>query len=275
MVCHGQVEHVPHFHDGLFRLFEPGKIKGYIMAIQIFLDESGHISDSKLVVVGAVAAIPGAWEALADEWCKKLRSEGIIYLSMKEAMNFRGQFSDWKDRVKDRDELLRVVAGFANRFVSIATAMYVSAEAFHAASSSQKRGLWNNPLYPGVEGCIKHVMARTDPGEPIQICCDSSEEYAIDCLKIYHRMRRFNADFKRRCGNIAFGEDEFFVGLQLADMYAYCVREQASVQDASVPLIDELMLILSPRGHHEDEYSYEIGKGIGQGIIKLRQRINR
>jgi len=261
----------PLFHDGLFRFSHSDEVRGYIVAIQVFLDESGKIGDSKHIVCAAVAAKPAAWETLADKWCRRL-PRGIRSISMKEAVGFRGQFKDWKTRAKERDELLNDLARFAHNDVEIATASCISAADFRATSPAQRGRLKDDPLYAEVEGCIKLVMARTHPGELLQVCFDSSEEYAVQCIRIYHKLRFTNEEFKQRCGNIAFGEDEYFIGLQLADMYAYCVRAQLDADGQPVPLVDDLMATMAPSGFHEDEYGYPAGYGLGHGKLTMRTR---
>lgn len=260
------------FHGRLPRLFYPSEVKGYIVAIQIFMDESGKNADSKHVVGAAVAAREAAWETLGNKWTKRLRGTGIASVSMKEAVWFRGQFEGWRDRSKERDDLLFDLARYAHGDVEIATAMYIATDKFRATSAAQRSRLKDNPLYGEIEGCIKHVMARIGPGELLQLCLDSSEEYAVQCIKIYHELRLRNPEFKRRCGNITFGEDEWFIGLQFADMYAYCTRAQLDADGQPVPLVDDLMAIIAPDGYHEDEYGYPSGCGIGHGSLTLRSR---
>jgi hypothetical protein len=83
-----------------------------------------------------------------------------------------------------------------------------------------------NPVYCGFEGCVRAAVDSIPRNEPhsLQIACDLAEEYSVQILKLFQKLRNRDAEVKRRCHALVFGDDRYIPILQLADMYAYICR---------------------------------------------------
>lgn len=189
------------------------------------------------------------------------------FISMKDAINCKGNCTKWKDRTADRDTLLRDLAAIIKMLVPVAVGTATSTNEFKAQNSKAKTAFLKNPIYACIEGCIRTALTAI-PKEQVQLCLDNSEEYALECLRIYHKLRKHDPEFKRRCTLIAFGEDEKLPGLQVADMIAYCERSRLS-PNTSPPIVGELLRLLSPTEPKIGSLSYSGGRSIGEGFFAL------
>lgn len=239
--------------------------KGYILGIQLYVDESGKLADSTYLAVGAVAAQHAEWQVLSDRWFARLEKSNLKCISMKDAINFTGNFLGWQDRVEERDTLLKDLATIARSLVSIIAGTATSTEEFRQQRPQKRSALMNDPVYACIEGCIRTIV-ETSSKEPIQLCIDNSEEYAVKCLQLYHKLRKHYPAFRQRCDLIAFGEDERLPGLQVADMIAYCERSRLF---APVYIIDEILRILSPTAPRQGSLSYSEGRNVAEGELKV------
>jgi len=97
-------------------------------AFQVYCDESGELHDKKCVSFAA-AVFPQDEVAVFNRKWKSLLGE-VRCISMKEAMNFEGEFRGWKGREHDRDGLLESLATLAQERVMYHTNSTVDAATF-------------------------------------------------------------------------------------------------------------------------------------------------
>jgi hypothetical protein len=235
--------------------------------LEMYLDESGKINDRPHIAVGAAMGYVANFGALDQEWRARLEASRIGHLSMKDAIRCEGEFAGWSDRSEERDALLRDLAGIVKRLSIVLIGTAASTAEFHGRPERQKDGLFNNAMYGCIEGCIKAGL-RAIPREPLQLCIDNSEEYAVKCIKVYHKLQSNHPEFRRRCHLIAFGEDERFPGLQIADMVAYCERARLS-PELTFPIVTEILSILSPTDPRNGTLTYAEPNGIAKGKLRL------
>ncbi len=193
--------------------------------ILLALDESGKLDNTEDVVFGGCMFEKSESHRFGEKWLGRLDAEGIESLHMKDAMRLGNEFAGW-DETK-RDTLLRVLAALAAqcRPVPMLVAAPMSTKEFRALPQADQKRL-KNPVYCGFEGCVRTAVDTIPRNEPhsLQIACDLSEEYSVQVLKLFHKLRSRNAEVKRRCHAVIFGDDRYIPILQLADMYAYVCR---------------------------------------------------
>jgi len=70
----------------------------------IFLDESGHFSESDFVCLAGYVASDSNWDGLCKEWKELLGKHGIPAVHMREIMSPKGKSpaASWKDEDKVR-----------------------------------------------------------------------------------------------------------------------------------------------------------------------------
>jgi hypothetical protein len=235
-----------------------------VMALQAFFDESGKLADTQNFAFAGCVASQHQWAVIGEEWTKALNAAGrggIKSVSMKDALSLRGDFAGWNDGA--RDEFLTSLVERVRPYVEMFVASSMTKSQFDALSQSARKACGNDPAYAGFSGCIKQVLGQTNENELLQICCDNSEEYSVKCLRLYQRMRVRDAEVKKRCVSLAFGEDEMFVGLQLADVHAYCVRRP----DSGLPIVAKLRSIIEPQGYKEVIFEHRTGEELADGTI--------
>ena len=208
----------------------------------------------------------------SNRWSKILEPHGILSISMKDAMGFRGSFAGWQNRPEDRDRILCELVKAAVDNIEFFVAFTMTTDEF-ASLGAEERERFGDPIYCGFAACMKQLLKRSSKFEPIQICCDNSETHSKKFLSLYHDLRRDNPEFKRRCGNITFGEDESFTGLQLADIHVYCVRHTQWNASKIDPLVAKLMAIIEPQGYVEDIFVPHPKRGLASGIVESGGRI--
>ena len=117
--------------------------------------------------------------------------------------------------------------------------------------------------YCAFEGCIRSILEGTK--QPFMLYCDDATKYSNTVLNLYHDLKVTNPDFRKRCGAIAFAEDEMFAPVQAADMFAYCYRSHLSNEKR--PIVEKIYDILTKR--HEDDRLIEYSETakLGTGIL--------
>jgi hypothetical protein len=218
-----------------------------MVIVKACFDESGKLADKDYVVFAGSVATASEWEVLSERWLALLKENGIAYLSMKEAFNFRGEFKGWRPRATERDRLLVKLAETAQPFIGFHLSSPMSTKQFSALSAKEKAKLVNHQ-YLGFETGIRATAQKANsPEMKIQVYCDSSDEYSRQCLDLYIKLRSKNQDLRERCIAITFAEDRYFPPLQLADMLSYCVRHTQEGSNPE-PVILSILRIFKQRG---------------------------
>jgi hypothetical protein len=231
-------------------------------------DESGKLSDTQFVVFGGSVATPASWEVICEKWNETIKPKGIPCLSMKEAMHFHGPFATWAGRHKERDALLLRLAEMAQPLIAFHISTPMASAHFRSLPNAIRRSL-KNPQYCGFEGCMRSVInAVKNPNMRVSLCCDSTDEFSVECLKLYLEIRRREPVLKAKCVSIIFAEDEHYPPLQLADMVAYCIRQDYTRQTVQPePIIDALLAIFRRDGSIPSSFGYDVDAKLGLGTL--------
>jgi len=239
-------------------------------------DESGKWVDSAGVFVfGGIVIFQNSLKLLADEWVKRLGVDGLPHTSMKEAMYFEGPYKALKDDSGKRDAILRDLANLiaAAPSLRVATPMErTTLDAFKALPRSDRKKLGDDPYYAGFESCIVGAL-QSRPDILLHIVCDLAEQYSEKCVAAFHKMRRMQPTIKARCLAIAFADDETHVGLQAADMIAYCARAEVLAKSGKMelaPVVREVIEIFNGQDQSSHAVVYRTeGKGLGDGEFEI------
>jgi len=240
------------------------------LLIQGSFDESGKLNDSEIVAFGGCVGTSAQMSALLPVWSTLLEGAKLDHTSMKEAMHFRGTYEKWKDRIADRDSLLRALARLVidSKLMIVATPM--TSSDFKALPPAQQKKFGGDLQYCGFEACVS-VMLHALPGASLHILCDLSEEYSEKCVRLFHKLRNKDALAKKSCYALTFADDERLPGLQAADMIAYCARaEHLRASKQPEPIIDELISILGLSADQiSASFSYRTDEdGLGHGFLE-------
>jgi uncharacterized protein DUF3800 len=275
VVCHGQTnvgELILSGHRALSRLWEVsrGEDINTMPLAMACCDESGKLHDSKFVAFAGCIAFDQHWAVFEVKWRERITKENIAYVSMKDAIHFRNEFSGWKERTEERDQLLKDLATIGMDLIGFWIPMVIDTDRFKAMPE-QKRKRLKNPQYMGFEGCVKAII-KGSPRQDVflNLYCDLSEEYAETCLKLFQRMRFKEPELKQRCVAITFADDTKLGPLQLADMMAYCARaDHLRHVDKPDSIVEELLAIFR-REKTTEGYTLVYGSedALGNGTIE-------
>jgi hypothetical protein len=189
---------------------------------------------------------------------------------MKDAIHFHGPFVNWKRDVQRRDALLFDLAELLSKAPIMRVASPMTTADFKALPDTQRKKLGNNIAYCGFEACIQGMLNQ-GPNLALHIACDLSEEYAKQCLTLFNKIRVRNEDIKSRCFAITFADDKQHLGLQVADMVAYCARAETLAPTTAPELIIERIIELfrSQRTEVGTLLYRADGPGLGYGELEM------
>lgn len=238
-----------------------------MVIVKACYDESGKPNDQDYVVFAGCVATDSQWGVISEQWKAILAENEIRYLTMKEAFGFTGEFKHWRQRKKERDRLLLKLASMAHPLIAFYVASPIKSKEFTDLTDKQRAKL-KHIQYCGFEACVRQTIEGIKNREMrVHIYCDSSEEYARECLELYIKLRRTNQEMRDKCIAITFAEDEHFPPLQMADMIAYCVRHGKS--DRAEPIITQILGIFQKDGIGTSGLVYkEGGGGLGHGLLE-------
>ena len=103
-----------------------------------------------------------------------------------------------------------------------------------------------------------------------QLICDLSEEYAKECLRLFTRLRSQTV-YRQFFPALTFADDEEYSPLQVADMLAYCRREEKIKRGAANcdVIVRRLLEIFGSGGPPESgAIEYPRGSGLGEGKLE-------
>lgn len=238
-------------------MVRPKRRAELVATVVAAFDESGKLADTQYVVFAGSVATYEEWDVVSGKWKNLLANAQVDYLSMKEAMHSHGQFEGWKEKEKDRDDLLIALAEMFHSLIKYHVATPIESSQFRKLPPAVKK-LLKNPQYCGFESCMRQVAGSLPDDYVVSLMCDCSEEYAVECLKMYLRLRAGDQQFKSRCVSISFCEDENSPALQAADMLAYSLRADYSRETSDPPkVVNELLRIFRSDGEIRRRVTYE------------------
>jgi hypothetical protein len=233
-----------------------------------FFDESGKLSSSEIVVFGGFVALGNSLMEFGPKWTNRLQQDGLSYISMKEAVNWRGPFESWSNLPERRDRLLADLASLVCAAPLMRMASYMTTAKFKALPEPDRK-IYGDPQYCCFEACILGCLqGRSDFS--LNITCDLSEEYSEKCVKLFHKLRARNPVIRARCPGISFLDDRSFMALQVADMIAYCARaERLPDRSRELPVVSRLIELFASQDRQYGELNYRVGSmGLGYGEIE-------
>ena len=130
------------------------------MKLLTYLDEAGHSSNTRTVVVAGFAGTERQWNGFDHEWRDTLARAGVSVFHMKELENRRGEFSGWDEHQQKRPFLDEVVSIILNRDL-IAVGAAVSVAWFNALPRSgySKHEFLEDPYHLALQETL-HILGQ-------------------------------------------------------------------------------------------------------------------
>ena len=203
-----------------------------LMAIfQCYFDESGKFKDHQVISFCGLCATASKVQEFEEEWKRLLRSCEIASLSMKRALRRTRKLSPCIDvqSAAERTQALKPFAACIRKYFEIGVAIAIDVEAYSQLSALAKKkiGGSDDPFYLAFSCAVMAPSKRTLKEDRISIICDDDQQTALNCYKAYRQVKRKQADLDTKLVALTFANDEAFVPLQAADMFASLVRLEA------------------------------------------------
>lgn len=189
--------------------------------LQAYIDESGAGDPNELILAGYVASAE-TWQKFSQQWKSRLDEAHLSRFKMSE-MSRQMEFAGWFYKLIDENDILAAVSVV----VDTAGLIKVVREIVPPASIEAER--LENPYFWGFRAIVEGLTAlRGKVGiyQPIDFIFDEKSE-KTRILAIWDWLQIFMHPSIR--GQIAstpiFRDDESFMPLQAADLYAWWVRK--------------------------------------------------
>lgn len=225
----------------------------FMAVLQSFFDESGKFQDHQVVTFCGFGASDSQLRDFNKHWENQLRRCGMDALHWVKARRCGKALGDniGPQSPKERINDLKPFADCVNDYlgVGVATVFEVSGYTSFAQDSKKLLGGADNPFYVQFLRTIM-LLAEFARSEKITIMCDEDEETALNCYRLYRRVKEINPKVGKRLAAISFADDVNFPALQAADMLSFLCREQAKLQWYKEPYEyrDFFRYLTDPRG---------------------------
>jgi hypothetical protein len=202
-----------------------------------YFDESGKFKDHRVVSFCGVVVSFGQIGSFDKEWNAWLRQFGMPHLSMKQALRCKRPLgpkyacTELKDRVAALQNFANVIVKHTEVLVCVA----VDVRAFQRLNPETKRLLGKDPHYTAFSRSISEMAQCIPSDRRGSIICDDEEKFAIQCYKLYARLKNTSRPNWERFDSISFADDTAYPCLQAADMLSSLTRLEAQRQFLGVP----------------------------------------
>jgi hypothetical protein len=169
-----------------------------------------------------------------EDWKGILRGFGLDSLTMKRALRRKIPFSPNTEAksVEERNNVLKPFVDCIRRYFTFGRAVAIDVEGYKKwPPQARKRvGGSDDPHYfaflSGLLGPAKYISNE----DRFSLVCDDDKQTAMNCYRLYGRVRTINPELKRKMVAITFADDDVFVPLQAADLLASLCRLEAGRQ---------------------------------------------
>ena len=202
--------------------------------LQAFLDESGKFKDKRVVsFCGFVSPLARVRE-FEEDWNGLLRDFELQCLTMKRALRRKIPFSP-NTEAKSAEERNKAFVPFIEcirKHFEMGVAITVDVDAYKKWSPQAKRrvGGSDDPHYFAFLCAVTGASKYIKQDDKFSLVCDDDKATAMNCYRLYSRVKTVNPELKRKLVSITFADDDVFVPLQAADLLASLCRLEAARQ---------------------------------------------
>jgi hypothetical protein len=234
----------------------------------IYADESGKMGKkSDFVCICGYIGHDSEWGRFSEEWRSLQFRWGVPTIHMSAIMNpernekdkrWLGVKTRWGSHWEhDRDQMLREFAGLIQQGNVASIGAIVDSAHFLRLSDKFKEA-WEDPYYMALQLVLGEAIDKINlvgSRDVLNLILDDSEEHAFKCYKKVTSMKRSIDHYKNRIAGIGFATDDFWPGIQAADMFAYharnFMREKQENPDAKP---SPILHALSMQARHPPKY---------------------
>lgn len=211
----------------------PERDKRTIMALQVYVDDSGTGGDSPVFILAGCEAEASQWAAFTDEWREALNAEPAIeYFKASECFSQRGQFEGWdKVACSQKAEML---SSIIPKYVDRAFIFEVNAVEYADVFRGKIDFRYDKPYFLMAHDLCEQLLSIqiNERGRaPIEIIFDNNDGVSILINQIYAEARKNSIGtesafiFEEVMPILPIFQDEKkALPLQAADMVAWFFR---------------------------------------------------
>ena len=221
----------------MIRILPNPSRKRQLQMVMLFLDESGHFSDSDYLCIAGYIATDAGWESFCKEWKILLNKHGLSTLHLKEIMSRSGNSpaSSWPPEQKD--SMLREFIGVIRKHVEVGFAVAIDAKHYRGVADRlekkcQAQGLKNRSFsahtfaFSRIIRKLMDYLKESAELERASIIVDDAEQYSMKCYSFFSKLKKVRPEVKSQIVSISFADDTYFFPLQAADLLAYATLHE-------------------------------------------------
>ena len=234
-----------------------------IAVLRVYFDESGHVSDTKSVIICGLIASPDDWDAFDIAWRNQLAVERVDYFHAYYCEHGDGEFSRLSRPL--RDSLfwgLGDVIGNSN--IQIVNGA-LRVDDWNDPDFEIVRKAFKSPWHLSFAYCLQQLSDWSHEyanDEPIAIVFSEQNEYQPHAELIYKAYKERKE--KHNLVSLQFASMKHFPGLQAADYVCYEVYQNDLVgikEEKDVKRIAMMRLLKGKATKFSSTFSPEIWRG--------------
>jgi hypothetical protein len=218
------------FSDALSELFNLVGDRHFVSVLHCYLDESGKFQEHPIVSLCGFVGERTQIGNFQVRWEELLRFYGMRSMSMAKAARFTQPLGKRKAAtgLDNRKAALSNFIECITDNLPVAVHVAVDVASFNSLTDHQKTAMGGGPHYLAFMRVIAEIVDyHKHPGIQLSVVCDDDQSSSPKCYAIFDKIRSKHPQYRRKIVSLCFADDEYFVPLQAADMFAYLVRREA------------------------------------------------
>lgn len=231
------------------------------MALQTVIDDSyGPLDRHPYYVLAGFVSPAERWESFSDEWEVELKRQSLPYFKMNEAV--RSKNGPWKGVPEDeRRRRIGAFVSIARKHASLRVRSVIKISEYQRHLKPHVPKELDGPYVPCFLQIITSVAAHHRDHnwkEPVDFIFDEQQQFSKELVSTWWHIRNISEPFNLSAlgDQPTFRDDKTFLPLQAADLYAWLVRDHASMNKTLItPMRPELKALEAIRGLIHGEFA--------------------
>ena len=202
----------------------------------LYLDESGHFSESPYVCMAGYMATDEGWSQLCDGWRYLLHEKyKIPAIHMRELMSPKSKSPASQWDMPRKVEMIRAFAMLVRKHTEVGFACAIDAKHYRAVVEEIKKvahgaGLKVHP-FSAQTFCMARIISlllkylndinASEDERKTSLIFDDDEHYSKQCYSLLVELKKRVPRIKETIVNICFADDLNYYPLQAADLLSY------------------------------------------------------
>jgi hypothetical protein len=258
----------------------------FLAVFYIYADESGKPQKDDYTSLCGYVAHEAEWARFLLEWQAVRMKWQIPPVHMARIMFPERKDDEWlkvrkawgKDWEFKRDMMLQELAMTVRGAALVAIGAVVDAKHFRALADSEFKREAKDPLFLALHTVVMRAIEATeviDRCSPIGLIIDDDRENSIECYRRLNNLKDHPhlmfAKVRERIRSMTFANDDYYPGLQAADMLAYESRRYmvSRIDNPEAEPSELLMLLTTLFIHQPRLYTPAILDQLEKGTLKM------